>query len=166
MKIKDEEAELTTIIKQNRMSGYDPSKWSGFAFGFGAERMAMLKYNINDIIKDDSNDLLSLNNVNYLIEMIKLILTKKLTFNTLLTKDIYLNHDSSLIVIDKGIKFNALKKKLLATFRESILSINSSILEYDYYNEVTLEDIAKFKAEGRKSARDEHLLRKEKSQLK
>lgn len=80
------------------------------------------------------NDLLSLNNVNYLIEMIKLILTKKLTFNTLLTKDIYLNHDSSLIVIDKGIKFNALKKKLLATFRESILSINSSILEYDYYN--------------------------------
>ncbi len=31
-----------------RMSGYDPSKWSGFAFGFGAERMAMLKYNIND----------------------------------------------------------------------------------------------------------------------
>ena len=32
-----------------RMSGYDPSEWSGFAFGFGAERMAMLKYNINDI---------------------------------------------------------------------------------------------------------------------
>ena len=23
--------------------------WSGFAFGFGAERLAMLKYNINDI---------------------------------------------------------------------------------------------------------------------
>ncbi len=32
-----------------RMSGYDPSIWSGFAFGFGAERMAMLKYGINDI---------------------------------------------------------------------------------------------------------------------
>ena len=31
-----------------RMSGYDPEKWSGFAFGFGAERLAMLKYNIND----------------------------------------------------------------------------------------------------------------------
>lgn len=31
-----------------RMSGYDPKKWSGFAFGFGAERMAMLKYDIND----------------------------------------------------------------------------------------------------------------------
>ena len=32
-----------------RMSGYDPDKWSGFAFGFGAERLAMLKYNIDDI---------------------------------------------------------------------------------------------------------------------
>ena len=29
--------------------GYDPTKWSGFAFGFGAERCAMLKYGINDI---------------------------------------------------------------------------------------------------------------------
>ncbi len=31
------------------MCGYDASKWNGFAFGFGAERCAMLKYNINDI---------------------------------------------------------------------------------------------------------------------
>ncbi len=29
--------------------GYDPSVWSGFAFGFGAERLAMLKYGIQDI---------------------------------------------------------------------------------------------------------------------
>ena len=29
--------------------GYDPKVWSGFAFGFGAERCAMLKYGINDI---------------------------------------------------------------------------------------------------------------------
>lgn len=29
--------------------GYDPEKWSGFAFGFGAERCAMLKYGISDI---------------------------------------------------------------------------------------------------------------------
>ena len=29
--------------------GYDPEIWSGFAFGFGAERLAMLKYGINDI---------------------------------------------------------------------------------------------------------------------
>ena len=32
-----------------RMSGYDPDNWSGFAFGFGAERLAMMKYDINDI---------------------------------------------------------------------------------------------------------------------
>ena len=32
-----------------RMSGYDPSVWSGFAFGFGAERLAMMKYDIDDI---------------------------------------------------------------------------------------------------------------------
>lgn len=29
--------------------GYDPNEWTGFAFGFGAERLAMLKYVINDI---------------------------------------------------------------------------------------------------------------------
>lgn len=29
--------------------GYDPSVWTGFAFGFGAERLAMLKYGISDI---------------------------------------------------------------------------------------------------------------------
>ena len=32
-----------------KMSGYDPKEWSGFAFGFGAERLAMLKYGINDL---------------------------------------------------------------------------------------------------------------------
>jgi phenylalanyl-tRNA synthetase alpha chain len=32
-----------------RGCGYDPKEWSGFAFGFGAERLAMLKYGINDI---------------------------------------------------------------------------------------------------------------------
>ena len=31
-----------------RMSGYDPNVWSGFAFGFGADRLTMLKYDIND----------------------------------------------------------------------------------------------------------------------
>ncbi len=31
-----------------RMSGYEPKEWSGFAFGFGAERLAMLKYDIDD----------------------------------------------------------------------------------------------------------------------
>jgi len=32
-----------------RGCGYDPKEWSGFAFGFGAERLAMLKYGINDL---------------------------------------------------------------------------------------------------------------------
>lgn len=32
-----------------RNCGYDPNVWTGFAFGFGAERLAMLKYGINDI---------------------------------------------------------------------------------------------------------------------
>lgn len=29
--------------------GYDPEKWKGYAFGMGVERIAMLKYKINDI---------------------------------------------------------------------------------------------------------------------
>lgn len=29
--------------------GYDPDIWNGFAFGFGIERLAMLKYGINDV---------------------------------------------------------------------------------------------------------------------
>ena len=32
-----------------RMCGYDPEVWSGFAFGMGAERLAMLKYGIDDL---------------------------------------------------------------------------------------------------------------------
>ncbi len=40
-----------------RKCGYDPEIWHGFAFGFGAERMAMLKYGINDIRAFYENDL-------------------------------------------------------------------------------------------------------------
>ena len=32
-----------------RNCGYDPTIWTGFAFGFGAERLAMLKYGIQDV---------------------------------------------------------------------------------------------------------------------
>ena len=42
------------------MSGIDPEKWQGFAFGFGVERMAIIKYGISDI------RLFSDNNVNFL----------------------------------------------------------------------------------------------------
>ena len=37
--------------------GYDPEEWSGFAFGPGVERPAMLKYNVNDIRYFYGNDL-------------------------------------------------------------------------------------------------------------
>jgi phenylalanyl-tRNA synthetase alpha chain len=37
--------------------GYDPTRYSGFAFGMGVERIAMLKYGIDDIRKYFENDL-------------------------------------------------------------------------------------------------------------
>lgn len=43
------------------MSGYDSKKYSGFAFGMGFERIAMLKYGINDIRHFYTNDLRILN---------------------------------------------------------------------------------------------------------
>ena len=45
-----------------RNCGYDPDEWSGFAFGFGAERLAMLKYGINDIRTFYQTDLRELEN--------------------------------------------------------------------------------------------------------
>ncbi len=40
-----------------RMSGYDPDHFSGFAFGMGIERIAMLKYGIEDMRLLFENDL-------------------------------------------------------------------------------------------------------------
>jgi phenylalanyl-tRNA synthetase alpha chain len=39
------------------MVGYDPNRYTGFAFGLGAERIAMLKYGIDDIRFFYDNDL-------------------------------------------------------------------------------------------------------------
>jgi len=39
------------------MSGYDPREYSGFAFGMGVERIALLKYGIDDIRHFYMNDL-------------------------------------------------------------------------------------------------------------
>ncbi|UJF34458.1 phenylalanine--tRNA ligase subunit alpha [Paenibacillus hexagrammi] len=39
------------------MGGYDPKEYSGFAFGMGVERIAMLKYGIEDIRHFYTNDL-------------------------------------------------------------------------------------------------------------
>ncbi len=46
--------------------GYDPSKYTGFAFGIGPERVAMLKYGINDIRDFYTNDLRFLKDFNRL----------------------------------------------------------------------------------------------------
>jgi len=43
------------------MGGYDPKVYSGFAFGVGIERIAILKYNIDDIRHFYMNDLRFLN---------------------------------------------------------------------------------------------------------
>ena len=39
-----------------KMNGYDPEEYSGFAFGIGIERVAMLRYGIDDIRKFYTND--------------------------------------------------------------------------------------------------------------
>ena len=40
-----------------KMAGYDPEKCSGFAFGIGGERVAMLKYGVDDIRHFYTNDM-------------------------------------------------------------------------------------------------------------
>ncbi len=45
-----------------RNCNYDPKKWSGFAFGFGLERLAMLKYGIKDIRTFYNTDLREIKN--------------------------------------------------------------------------------------------------------
>jgi phenylalanyl-tRNA synthetase alpha chain len=40
-----------------RNGGYDPEKYTGFAFGLGPERITMLKYGIEDIRLFWDNDL-------------------------------------------------------------------------------------------------------------
>ena len=39
-----------------KMSGYDPNIYSGFAFGIGIERVAMLRYKVDDIRRFYQND--------------------------------------------------------------------------------------------------------------
>jgi phenylalanyl-tRNA synthetase alpha chain len=40
-----------------RNGGLDPERYSGFAWGFGIERIAMLKYDVDDIRLFYENDL-------------------------------------------------------------------------------------------------------------
>ena len=39
------------------MSGIDPDKYHGFAFGMGVERLSMLRYGIADLRLNFDNDL-------------------------------------------------------------------------------------------------------------
>lgn len=47
-----------------KMAGFDPEEYSGFAFGMGPERIAMLKYGISDIRSFYTNDVRFLNQFN------------------------------------------------------------------------------------------------------
>lgn len=47
-----------------KMGGIDPDKYSGFAFGLGLSRLAMMKYNINDLRALNSCDLRVLKQMN------------------------------------------------------------------------------------------------------
>ena len=47
-----------------KMNGYDPEQYSGFAFGIGIERVAMLRYGIDDIRKFYTDDVRFLHQFN------------------------------------------------------------------------------------------------------
>lgn len=51
-----------------KMNGYDPEVYSGFAFGIGIERVAMLRYGIDDIRRFYTNDLRFLEEFNKKVE--------------------------------------------------------------------------------------------------
>lgn len=51
-----------------KMSGYDPEVYSGFAFGVGIDRVAMLRYGIDDIRRIYSNDVRFIKQFNKKIE--------------------------------------------------------------------------------------------------
>ncbi len=50
------------------MNGYDADEYSGFAFGIGIERVAMLRYGIDDIRRIYQNDIRFLSNFNKICE--------------------------------------------------------------------------------------------------
>ena len=45
---------VNPVVLQN--GGYDPAQFSGFAFGMGPERIAMLKHGVDDIRYFFTND--------------------------------------------------------------------------------------------------------------
>jgi len=61
IKVEDEWIETlgAGMVHPNVLSaaGYNPDQWQGFAFGIGVDRLAMMKYNIDDIRLFYENDL-------------------------------------------------------------------------------------------------------------
>lgn len=61
IKVEDEWVETlgAGMVHPNVLSaaGYNPEEWQGFAFGIGVDRLAMMKYNIDDIRLFYENDL-------------------------------------------------------------------------------------------------------------
>ena len=39
-----------------RYAGLDPEEWSGFAFGFGIDRLAKIRHNVDDLREFVTND--------------------------------------------------------------------------------------------------------------
>jgi phenylalanyl-tRNA synthetase alpha chain len=39
-----------------RAGGVDPEQWSGFAFGFGIDRLALMKFGVDDLRELFTND--------------------------------------------------------------------------------------------------------------
>lgn len=37
--------------------GYDPEEWTGFAFGFGIDRLASIRYQLDDLRDLQTNDI-------------------------------------------------------------------------------------------------------------
>src|SRR3546814_8675092 len=58
-----------------RACGLDPAEWQGFAFGTGVDRLAMLKYGMNDLrafrSEEHTSELQSLMRISYAVFCLK-----------------------------------------------------------------------------------------------
>ena len=57
--MENEADEVGSLINtlRGKLSGIDSEKYTGFAFGMGVERLAMLRYGVNDLRLFFENDL-------------------------------------------------------------------------------------------------------------
>ena len=57
MRIASENADHFAVNQSRGDNTYDPEKWTGFAFGLGMDRLAMILFDIPDIRLFAQNDL-------------------------------------------------------------------------------------------------------------